>query len=249
MIQQPIFELQLPSTGKKIRYRQFTVLEEKILMVAQASTDADGNPEQKAIVQAFKQLITNCALDKVDVDAMTTYDIEWFFIQLRAKSVGNVIDLEFDEPTTILDEFMVDEATGTKKKPPQKIKVAINLDDVRCSKPTLNNRIVLSAEQGIGVVMRYPTFDMISSLGDDDDSFSLIEKCIVSIFDSSRVYPTVDAEPGDLRRWFDDLNTQQREQMNAFLSDMPYVYLDFSYTDGAGVLHEQQLRGISDFFV
>lgn len=250
VIKQPIFTTVLPSTGKKVRYRQFTVKEEKVLMTAQATTDDDGNPEQEAVVQAFKQLINNCALDKIDIEALTTFDIEWFFIQLRSKSVGNVIELEIDPPKSILDEFMVEEEEGEKKKkkPIAKIKLSVNLDDVKCSKPTISNKIVLSAEQGIGVMMRYPTFEMIASMTDDDDPFSLIEKCIVSIFDGNGVYPTADAEPGDLRAWFDDLNDMQRQLMQSFLEDAPFVFLDIEYVTHDLRTIQTRLRGIDAFF-
>jgi hypothetical protein len=90
-LSQPIFTLTMPSSGKKVKYRQFTVKEEKILLTAQAS----GGKED--MIEAFKQLITNCCLDDVDVDKMPAFDIEYFFLQLRAKSVSDVIKLSFTE--------------------------------------------------------------------------------------------------------------------------------------------------------
>ena len=92
-ISNPIFELTLPSTGTSVKYRPFLVKEQKILLLAMESGD------QKATLLAIKQIINNCAIDTIDVDKLPTFDVEYFFIRLRAKSIGEVVDLRMRHPT------------------------------------------------------------------------------------------------------------------------------------------------------
>jgi hypothetical protein len=225
---QPIFSLTLPSSGKKIRYRQFTVKEEKILLTAQASG------EKSDMIDAFKQLITNCALDPVDVDAMPAFDVEYFFLMLRAKSVGNIIKIGFEEND-------------------KKYDVEISLDKVQVSKPSVSNKILLDEETSIGVVLRYPTFSMIEKMadttpGNPEGSIDLFKMIIESIYDADQVYPCVDAAQGELEEFILSLNNLQVSKIQAFLEDMPYVYIDVDYTV-EGEKRTQRVRGIDSFFV
>lgn len=225
-ISQPIFSLTLPSSGKKIRYRQFTVKEEKILLTAQASG------EKADMVEAFKQLINNCALDPIDPDKMPAYDVEYFFLQLRAKSVGNVIKLSFEE-------------AGVAHE------VEIKLDEVQVSKPSVSNRIILDEADGVGVVLRYPTFAMVEEIAsmepDQASSMKLFSMIIESIFDKESVYPTAEADKAELEAWILDLNNQQVALIQKFLEEMPYVYLDVEYKVGDET-RTTRIRGIESFF-
>ena len=228
-LSQPIFTLTMPSSGKKVKYRQFTVKEEKILLTAQASGGKEG------MIEAFKQLITNCCLDDVDVDKMPAFDIEYFFLQLRAKSVSDVIKLSFTEED------------GTKAE------AEIKLSDLQVHKPTVSNKIVLSEDQGIGVVLRYPTFSMIEKMADLDDkdpatSLTLFKMIIESIFDADAVYPSEDTSTEELDEFVLSLNNLQVQKIQSFLEDMPYVYIDVEYLVN-GVKKFQRVRGMENFFV
>lgn len=228
-LSQPIFTLTMPSSGKKVKYRQFTVKEEKILLTAQTS----GGKED--MIEAFKQLITNCCLDDVDVDKMPAFDIEYFFLQLRAKSVSDVIKLSFTEED------------GTKAE------AEIKLSDLQVHKPTVSNKIVLSEDQGIGVVLRYPTFSMIEKMADLDDkdpatSLTLFKMIIESIFDADAVYPSEDTSTEELDEFVLSLNNLQVQKIQSFLEDMPYVYIDVEYLVN-GVKKFQRVRGMENFFV
>lgn len=228
-LSQPIFTLTMPSSGKKVKYRQFTVKEEKILLTAQAS----GGKED--MIEAFKQLITNCCLDEIDVDKMPSFDIEYFFLQLRSKSVSDVIKLSFTEED------------GTKAE------AEIKLSELQVHKPTVSNKVLLSEEQGIGVVLRYPTFSMIEKMAELDDkdpatSLVLFKMIIEAIYDADSVYPSEDTAPGELDEFILSLNNLQVSKIQEFLEDMPYVYIDVKY-DVKGVTKEQRVRGMDNFFV
>lgn len=226
-LNQPIFTLTMPSSGKKVKYRQFTVKEEKILLTAQASGD------KQDMIEAFKQLITNCALDPIDVDKMPAFDVEYFFLQLRSKSVGDVIKLTFTE----------DDKKGEAE---------IKLSELQVHKPTVSNKIILSEEQGVGVVLKYPTFAMIEEMADLDQkdpaaSIKLFKMIIDCIFDADTVYPAEEANPSDLDDFVLSLNNLQVTKIQAFLDDMPYVYVDVTYKIGDEV-RETRVRGMENFF-
>ncbi len=227
-ISQPIFTLTLPSDGRKIRYRQFTVKEEKILLVAQSSGERDD------MINAFKQLINNCALDPLDVDQMSAVDIEYFFLQLRARSVSNIIKITF---TDVEDKRQ---------------EVEINLDEVQIHKSTVDKKIILDEEQGIGVIMRQPNFAMITQMLelDTDSADATIEmfgQMIDAIFDQDSVYPTKDTPKAELDEFIMSMNQKQVEKIQAYIDDLPYVYIDVEFEE-AGEKKTQRIRGLESFF-
>jgi hypothetical protein len=230
-IAQPTFNTVLPSNNKKITFRPFTVREEKILLVAQAANDAD------SMVQAMKQIINNCVVDSIDVDDMPSFDIEWLFLQLRAKSVGNVIELRAEEDG-------------------KEVFIKIDLNEVKVKAATISNKMLLDEQQGIGVVLRYPTFSVIEKLGKFNDesvdqsnlAFELFKEIVVAIYDANDVYDVTMAEPGELDEFLQSMNAVQFRSIQAFLEDMPYVYMDVSYTTPSGEEKSFRLQGLQDFF-
>lgn len=227
-LSQPIFTLTLPSSGRKIRYRQYTVREEKIVLTAQASGDKDD------MILAFKQLITNCALDEIDVDEMPAFDIEYFYLQLRAKSVSNVVKITFETPA------------GKKST------AEIKLDEVQVHKPTMSNKIILDEERGIGVILKYPTFavaEMMASLDKTkpEESLKIFRHLIDQIFDNDTVHVVKDIPEKDFEDFVLDFNPVQVKQIEEFLDDMPYVYIDVTY-EVDGEQKTERIRGIQSFF-
>jgi hypothetical protein len=230
-IKQPLFTTNLPSNNKKLTYRPFTVEEEKILLIAQAAADVD------SMVLAMKQIIRNCVADEIDVDEMPSFDIEWLFLQLRSKSVGNILELRAEEDG-------------------KEIQIRCNLDDVKVKKATISHKVLLSEEQKIGVVLRYPTFSVIEKLsnfnsdGKDQTklAFELFKEIIVSIYDATDVYDVKQAEEGELDHFLGSLNAEQFKKIQDFLEDMPYIYLDVKYKTPSGEEKSFRLQGLQDFF-
>lgn len=165
-ISQPIFSLTIPSTGKTIRYRPFTVREEKLLMIAQESG------ERKDIINTYKQLINNCCIDPIDVDRLASFDLEYFFVALRAKSVSNIAKV-----------IVKDAEDG------EEYEVEVNLDKVEVvKKKDVDNKIQLT--DTIGVVLQYPTFDTIVNQQGNVDIVGILRGCITQIFEGEEVYDT-----------------------------------------------------------
>jgi hypothetical protein len=230
-INQPTFQTILPSNNRKINFRPFTVREEKILLFAQSAGDTP------SMVQAMKQLVTNCVIESIDVDDMPSFDIEWLFLQLRSKSVSNVIELRTEEDG-------------------KEINIKIDLNDVQVKKATVSNKVLLSEEQTIGVILRYPTFNVIEKLGNFNDdttnqadlAFDLFKEIIVAIYDANDVYNVKESDPKELDDFLQSLNADQFKRIQAFLEDMPYIYLDVNYKNHDGEEKSFRLQGLQDFF-
>jgi hypothetical protein len=230
-IQQPLFTTNLPSNNKKITFRPFTVREEKILLIAQAAQDTE------SMVLAMKQIINNCVQDELDVDEMPSFDIEWLFLQLRSKSVSNILELRMTEDD-------------------KEINIKVDLNDVKVNKAKLSNKVILSEEQGVGVVLRYPTFSVIDKLANFNTdgteqtqlAFELFKEIIVSIYDKEDVYDVKSADPGELDEFLQSLNADQFKKIQEFLEDMPYIYLDVHYKAADGTDKTFRLQGLQDFF-
>lgn len=232
VITQPTFTLTLPSTKKQIRFRPFTVKEEKLLLVAQQSGDTDD------YVNVFKQLINNCCLDPVDVDKMASYDIEYFFLCLRAKSVSNKVELK------IKDEHDVD------------IDVVVNLDEAKVHESSKSNKILLDPVKDIGIVLKYPTFQEMVALGRREDGVVTIEdglelfiSLIDMIWEGENVYLASESTKKDLLDFIEQFDNNQIREVEAFLEDLPFIYLDVEYTDSAGHKKNKRITGIRSFFV
>ncbi len=228
-LDQPTFTLTIPSTGKEVRYRPFTVREEKIILVAQESGDLQD------YVNAFKQMIVNCLVDDVDVDALASFDIEYIFLNLRAKSISNVVEMK------ILD------------KHEKQVDATINLNNVQVHKSAVSNKIVLDEAREIGVKMKYPSFMELESLAvRDQGEFSLqqglelIAAMVDLVWEGENVY--TDSTRAEILDFLADFNVDQMTKINEFLSDLPYVYVDLEFQNSQGETETRRIAGIRNFF-
>jgi hypothetical protein len=228
----PRFSIDLPSTGERVSFRPFLVKEEKALLMAATSDD------QNSMIDAVKDVLSACVLDEtVKVANLPFFDLEYLFLNLRAKSVGEVIKLEYKH-------------TGGKNY--QGIEcdavtpVEINLERVKVEKNDEHTNKIQITDQ-LGVVMRYPTISDIKLVNDGADELKMIAKCIVSVYDEENVY-----EPDNLQdavNFIDSLNTQQFAKIMNFIATMPKLRHTFSYKcKGCGQEDTVTLEGLSDFF-
>lgn len=228
-ITHPTFSVVLPSTQEKIRLRPFLVREEKILLLAQTSEDPGD------ISDAIKQVITNCSIDDVDVEAFTTFDLEYVFLKLRAKSVGNVIDLKYTDP---LDDEMYD--------------IKVNLDDVEIIRnPDHTNKVKISKDTGI--VLRYPKADMAGDLNniqtEVDLLFGVVKYCIESIYDAENVYKLSDFKDEEVEEFINDMSVETFQKIQKFFETMPRLHYEAKYTTKeTGKERTVVLKTLTDFF-
>lgn len=225
-IKQPIFTMTLPSTNKATRFRPFTVAEEKLILIAKEG-------DEKDIVNVYKQIINNCCLDPIDIDKLASFDIEYFFINIRSKSVSNIIE------ATIKD----DEDGNTYP-------IIIDLDKVKVTENSKPNNVKLT--DTIGVILRYPTFEHlteISKLSEEDQVTHLMMCCIEQIYEGSEVYETANYTRSELEEFILSLGMKELTLIKEFIEGMPKVYAEVSYTTKAGKKKELKLEGLQSFFV
>ena len=231
----PTYELELPSTGQSIKYRPFLVKEEKLLVLALETEDT------KNITTAIKTVIKNCIETKgIKVELLPTFDIEFLFLNIRGKSVGEEIEVNIicpdDEETTV--------------------PVKINIDDIQVEKnPKHNKKIKIDAS--IMMEMKYPSleqfiksnFDM-SSKTSMEQSFDLIGECIDKIYTEDEVWSTSDVTKKELNDFLEQMNSNQFKEIERFFETMPRLAHKVKITNPkTKVESEVTLEGLQSFFV
>ena len=223
------YELSLPSTGATIKYRPFLVKEQKALMIAQESED------DKVIESTFAQIINDCVADNVDPYSMPMFDIEYVFLKIRGKSVGEVVDLKVTCPD--------DEET--------QISVSIPLDEVKVQMSETHTNVV-TLSNDISVIMRYPCLgDMkgFNALGETKSLFEMIKRCIHEVHDGEEVYHRVDMSEKDLEDFIDSMSSKNFESIGEFFTSMPKLSYDLEIVNPkTKVKSVMPIEGLQSFF-
>ena len=231
----PIYELEIPSLKKKIRYRPFLVKEEKILIIALESEDS------KQIANAVKNVISNCILSKgVKVEDLSTFDIEYLFLNIRGKSVGETVDVLITCPD--------DETT--------QIPMSINLDEINVEVDLKHSRDI-KLDDTLTLRMKYPSMtEFIKNnfdSGDDvsvDDTFDLIISCIEQIYSEEESWTASDSTKKELLEFVEQLSSKQFKEVEKFFDTMPKLSHTIKVKNPkTGVESEVVLEGLSAFFV
>ena len=226
----PVYELEQPSTGETIKYRPFLVKEQKTLMMASESND------DKQVKEALAGLISNCTFSKIDPFKIPIFDIEFLFLRIRGKSVGEKIDLSLLCPD--------DNKTRVNK--------SINLEEIGVNmKVDHTNEINIT--DNIKIVMRYPTLnDMTDVSGEKnnvEDVFSMIRRCVHEIHDGEKVYNKVDMSNSELEEFVDSLTADQFGELTKFFETMPKVQHAVEVTNPKTKKKgEVVIEGIQSFF-
>ena len=207
----PEYELEIPSSETKIKYRPFLVKEEKILLLALESDD------QTNIINAIKSIIKNCVYGEVNVDEMPTFDLEYIFLQLRSKSKGEVIDLKYECP-----------------KCKTELPIQINTEEIKVIKQDDHTKKI-ELDENLGVVMKYPTIDLQHAVtGKNDDEkksevegiFTMVTKCIDYIYDNENTYPLKDHTEKEVNDFIDSLTDTHFQKISSFFDTMPVLKHD-----------------------
>ena len=232
-INSPTYELVLPSSGKKVRYRPFLVKEEKILVIAMESNDI------KEIARAVKQVLNNCILSRgIKIEKLATFDIEYLFLNVRGKSVGESVEVNI----TCLD----DEET--------KVPVTIQLDDIQIKEyPEHSRDIVL--DENLKMRLRYPSLDQFIEENFNvneisfESSFYLIATCVESVFSEDETWEEADFTKKEMKEFLEGLGSKQFKEVEKFFSTMPKLYHEIKVTNpNTGVENVIPLEGLSAFF-
>jgi hypothetical protein len=233
----PTYELELPSTGKLIKYRPFLVKEEKILILALESQDT------KQITLAIKQVLKECILTKgIKIDDLPSFDIEYIFLNVRGKSVGEAIDLI----VTCSDDGVTEVPTK------------IYVDEIKVQKdPEHSTEIKIDDE--IVVKMKYPSLDQFiknnfdfteqESVSTIERSFDIISSCVESIFTAEEAWAASDVTKKELVEFIESMNAEQFKKIERFFETMPKLSHTFKVTNPkTKVENEVTLEGLTSFF-
>ena len=229
----PVYEAILPSTEKVIKYRPFLVKEEKLLLTAQESGD-------DALLPAVKQIIKNCVQGELDIDNMPLFDIEFLFLRLRAKSVG-------EEVTLGLKPWGCPQNDGKLCK--FTTEVTINLEEIECVKNEKHSSKIMISDK-IGIMMKYPDISQLNIKGSDNEmGLKVIKKCINMIFTEEETHERDSFTDKELDEFIDSLNSKQMEKINNFFETMPTIKHTAKYTcKTCGEEKETTIQGLQSFF-
>ena len=230
----PTYELELPSTGKSIKYRPFLVKEEKVLVIALESEDT------KQITNAIKAVLKNCVLTKgIKVETLPTFDIEFLFLNIRGKSVGEEIEVNIVCPD--------DEETN--------VPVFIDLDSIQVERSDDHtNQIKL--DDDLMMEMKYPSLEQFIKNNFDfqegnqmDQSFELIATCIDKIYNEDEVWATADCTKKEVKDFLESMNSSQFKEIEKFFETMPKLKHTIEVTNpNTKVKSEVVLEGLASFF-
>ena len=232
----PSYELELPSTGKTIQYRPFLVKEEKLLVIALESED------MKQITNAIKAVIRACVLTKgIKVETLPTFDIEYLFLNIRGKSVGEDIAVNITCPD--------DEKT--------QVSVNINLDDIKVKKPEGHSKQV-KLDDNLMMELKYPSLnEFIKNNFDPNDlsknpmeqSFDLVGSCIDKIYNEDEVWAAADCTKKEITEFLDSMNSSQFKEIENFFESMPKLSHTVKITNpNTKVESDIVLEGLASFF-
>jgi len=236
-INTPTYELTLPSNRKKVRYRPFLVREEKILVLALESED------QKQITDAIIQIIGDCLITKnVDVTKLPTFDIEYLFLNVRSKSVGESVEVNITCPD--------DGKT--------KVETSINIDDIKVVK-SKDHKLIVKLDEKYSMKLKYPSLDQFIENNFDFEmaepnesvsaAMSMLSSCIDMIYDEEESWDASESTKEELDEFIDQLNTKQFQEVEEFFKTMPKLSHTLKVTNPqTGVESEVVLEGLASFF-
>lgn len=229
-LETPTFKMNIPSTGAKVEYRPFLVKEEKILLML--SDDSSSRDK----LSLMKKLVTTCIQSEIDFDELTTYDIEYIFIQLRAKSVGEGVSI-----------------SGTCEDCGEKTPVTIDLEKDVVVKNLKNTKdgVSIKLNETVGITLKYPKFSDIGEnlFEEEEDMTSILLKCIDTIYDDKTVYNCKDYTKKELKDFLSSFTMKNIEEMQSFFNEMPRISCETKYKCVSCKKDQKiEIEGLANFF-
>lgn len=229
-IQHPLTKIQVPSTKKTISLRPMLVKEEKLLLMAKTSSLQ--NESIQDMLQAIKQVVQNCVIDKIDVGKMPLFDLQYIFLKLRSISINNIVKIT-----------LTDEEDG------KKYDFEIDLDNVVVNFPEKTDKVI-KITKDISIQMRYPE----SSLYDDkeylnsSDNDEILYRCIEKIYDGDSVIQISKDNIEELKKWIEEIPITSYETIQNFFDNLPTLFYEINYENSVGSKKKVTLRKLDDFF-
>lgn len=230
----PTFEVDLPSTGKRIKYRPFLVKEEKLLLLAMEGED------EKEVERAVRDILKACILTRgIKIENLASFDLEYLFLKIRGVSAGEDIKMK----VTCQDDGVTE------------VNVSINIDDIEVQKPEGHtNKIMINDD--VGIIMKYPGVDQFinltllnKDLTSTAEVFELVAKCVDQVFQEEEVWETSDMKLSEVVDFLEGMTQQQFEKIQNFFETMPVLKHQLEVTNpNTGKVSVFQLEGLQSFF-
>lgn len=236
----PTYEIELISSKKKIKFRPFLVKEQKLFLMANESEDV------KETVNVIRQVIKNCVLTEIDVDSLPMFDLEYLFLNMRGRSVSEVVNLKYKCNNTVKDKD-----SGEEKACGMINDVKINLLEI-VPKEQENHKTKIQLTDTVGIVMKYPTFEVSQKVVGKTESeivMEMIYNCVDYIYDKENVYHTKDISRQELIDFVDSLQQKEMEKIQKFFDTMPKMAKEVGYDCSKCGYHEDiTVEGLQNFF-
>jgi hypothetical protein len=237
----PIYELTLPLTNKTIRFRPFLVKEEKILLMAMESEEAD------SVLLAVKQILTNCCLDDLDIEDLPITDIEFLFLNLRARSVNEVVELPYRCNNKVTKD-------GEEKECGNIVKLEMNLLEIH---PEVHEKKIdkIELSDKMGILIKYPSFKMVEEAQKQDGSevdklMNILVACIDGVYTEETIFYSKDVPKKELMEFIENLTRDQFGKIQEFFETMPKIKKDVDFhCSKCGYEERISIEGLQSFFV
>jgi len=238
-IDTPIYEVKLISTGKVVQFRPFLVKEQKLFLMNTENDDVEST------IKVIRQVLKNCVLSDIDIDALPVFDLEYLFMHLRARSVSEVVNLKYRCNNKVKTE------TEEEKDCGQINEISFNVLEI---KPTITEGHTKKFQltDKVGIIMRYPTFELMqkSAGGEDADIImDLIYASIEQVYDEDTVYHMKDSTRDEIIEFVDNLQQKDLENIRNFFDTMPKIEKKIDYKcKKCGYQENITLEGVQSFF-
>lgn len=236
----PVYELKLPLSKKTVRFRPFLVKEQKNLLMAMESNDKDN------IEQNIKQVLNNCTLSEIDIEKLPVLDVEYYFLQLRARSVGEVVENKYRCDNEVTKE------DGTVKSCGNLMETQLNLLEIKVDDYE-EGKDVIQLTDKLSVKLKYPEFSVLKRIADLDNpadiAFEMIADSIEYIFDGDQFYYAHESSPKELIEFVESLNQKQFSKIEDFFSNLPKIQKTIEMKcSRCGFDHKLEVEGLESFF-
>ncbi len=237
----PTYELKIPSTGQKVSFRPFLVKEEKTLLMAMESGD------NTSMTNAMKDIISSCTEGSVNIKDLAPFDLEYFFLQLRGRSIGEIIEVKSPRPPNFTNCCKEAEEEDV-------CDLSINIDEIKVDTSKIKPSDI-EVTKDIGVKMKYPSMESVQKYnieGDtmkSEDIFKLIIDCVDYIWDGDDIFKAKDHTKKELNEFIDSLSSGQFEKIRDFFESMPRLSHDVDWKcPRCGKSKTLVLTGVDSFF-
>lgn len=224
----PVYELTVPSTKKKIKFRSFLVKEQKSLLLAKESEDVG------VVIDTISQIVSDCTLGNLDMESISMFDLEYLMTQIRAKSVGELVELIFSCDTCLDDKA--------------KAKVLIDLTLLQVKEQPDHDKVI-PLFNDVGVVMKYPSLKVFKSVEDTENYFDVVASSIDYIYQGEVIYPAKEQTKEELVEFIGNLNRDQMDKIQLFFKTQPKLSHEVTYTcPVCSKEHKKTIEGLQSFF-